>query len=453
MIPIGDIEINGLRSAIKDLNNSGLIADKIKAFGKKDELLKKFIETVDAIPEEVILSTIAAAFYNKIFELEETTEGVFEETTEEVINESVGTEESKEEPPEKPEESVEETKEVEEERPADSFKAKEIKKILMTLQPATLKRSTIDQYTRFKFTGDEIMSYSGNMCILHPFKTDFECSIKADDLVKVFSQSKGDVRLSFEENQLKIEGDFKAGFVSQYKPTFGDDLELVQEEIKNIEEWKDLPADFCKGATLTHFAASKKEMMSTCCIMVDGNDVAATDGIRLGHYVMDAPMDHFFIRAKSAKYIAGLNPIKYTVTDSWAYFKTDKGVIIGSRRMMGDFPDYKFEETPDDIIEILPAPKLTRALKGVAALSDEVDSQMVDIKAHENQLTVSSSNERGWAEKIVDIEYDGTYEFGVDPSLMLQALQAGVVNLKMFKTYIVLESGNFKHMIAKKVTK
>jgi DNA polymerase III sliding clamp (beta) subunit (PCNA family) len=293
------------------------------------------------------------------------------------------------------------------------------------------------------------MSYSGNICIFYPVETDFKCSVKAEDLIKVVSQIKGDVRITFSDAQLRLEGDFEAGFVSQYTPGFGDDIDSVQKELKDVE-WKELPTDFIKGALLTHFAASTKDALFMNCLMVDGKDIVATDRIRLGYYQMDSPMDSFFIRAKTARYVASIKPTQYVITDAWAYFKTKDDVVVGSRRMLGDFPSYKdlVNMDTDESIEIPSA--LSQAIRGVAVLSDEDDSLLIDVKAENNKLTVSSHNERGWAQKTIDIEYDGDYEFSIDPSLMLQALRQDVVNLKLYENFVILESGKHKHLISKK---
>lgn len=68
MKPIKEIEMGDLRSAVKALNDSGLLAEKIRVAGvKKEEIVKQFTDNLEALGEKVELPAPVVDFYNILY--------------------------------------------------------------------------------------------------------------------------------------------------------------------------------------------------------------------------------------------------------------------------------------------------------------------------------------------------------------------------------------------------
>ena len=68
-----EIQFKDLREAVNALNESGLLKDKIRLVGfSKDEILKNYMDAVDAIPDDANGKfpgpIIVRDFYNKMFD-------------------------------------------------------------------------------------------------------------------------------------------------------------------------------------------------------------------------------------------------------------------------------------------------------------------------------------------------------------------------------------------------
>ena len=76
MKPMSEIDFKELKIVVKELNDSGLIAKKIKLVGLKNEdLIKNFTEVIESLDEEVDIPQSIANFYNDLYADEVTEDG------------------------------------------------------------------------------------------------------------------------------------------------------------------------------------------------------------------------------------------------------------------------------------------------------------------------------------------------------------------------------------------
>ena len=73
------------------------------------------------------------------------------------------------------------------------IKTKELKEALQAVKPGIDSREIIEQTSNYLFSGSFIISINERISVRFPFQTDFECSIKADDLFSIVSRTASDI--------------------------------------------------------------------------------------------------------------------------------------------------------------------------------------------------------------------------------------------------------------------
>ena len=160
-------------------------------------------------------------------------------------------------------------------------------KILQDIKPGLDNKGIIEQFTHFIFTGSEVMTYNDEICISHPLKTDFRCSVSAEELYKTLTGVKGEatVVMELEGEELKITtGKTEAGLSTKAKKHAEEMIQLL--ELDKLEDkWKPLPKDFTRGLFLCMFSASK-DMTSgvATCVRVSNDKLLSSDEVRISKF-------------------------------------------------------------------------------------------------------------------------------------------------------------------------
>ena len=122
---------------------------------------------------------------------------------------------------------------------------KEFIRVLNLIKPALGDKAIVEITTHFVFTGENVITYNDKISIIHPFETDFKCTVSADPLYKVLSKIKDEtIEVILEENELKIiSSNVKSGLVVNI-----DGSEITLPVGLDIDKkWKNLPTDFLDG--------------------------------------------------------------------------------------------------------------------------------------------------------------------------------------------------------------
>ena len=60
----------------------------------------------------------------------------------------------------------------------------ELLKILIAVKPALSKKEILLQMSHIIFTGEDVATFNDTLCIIHPYKTDFKCSVQGEEFYK-----------------------------------------------------------------------------------------------------------------------------------------------------------------------------------------------------------------------------------------------------------------------------
>ncbi len=327
--------------------------------------------------------------------------------------------------------------------------------ILKSVRPGLAKKEIIDRSTHFILAGDCVMTYNDQVCVSIPLKTDFICSVPADDFFKVVTSMSGDnLDITFKEGKIFLKGEkSRASYISVSGENIGEIQKLINALVLNSlkKKWKPLPEDFVRGVGLCRFSASQDMTYGTLsCVNIDDDKIISSDNHRISRYSMKKGIKtKFLLRTDSASELVNFPVIEFYLSESWVYFHTKDGVIFSSRIMNGEFPDV------DSFMKVkgtkFTFPKETKKLvEDVAILSPgdfEIDKR-ISIKIGGKKMTLRGEKDKGFIEKEIETKYTGApIEFTVNPIFFSQVLEKST-SMTLAEGQALFLSDSFEHLMS-----
>jgi DNA polymerase III sliding clamp (beta) subunit (PCNA family) len=326
--------------------------------------------------------------------------------------------------------------------------------ILTAVKPGLAKKAIVEQSTHFIMTGEEILTYNDQICILYPFKTDFTCSIVAEEFYKILSGiSQKEIDLSFKGEKLHIKAE---GLDAGLSTDTGEDImDIVRVlDLDKVKKKKtDLPADFMGAITLCMFSASKNAAAnpSLTCLFIEDEWIVSTDGHRISEYKMKSIMDcSILVPAAAAMELVKFNVKKYAIGAGWIFFFTSDGIAFCSKLVVGEFPDYAnvmkdFDKTeivlPKDIKQMI-------ATSSVLAAGELDQDRQIKIEIEKNKFRCRGQNEQGWVQSEKKFEYKGDdISFSINP-FFLDKILDHTKSMFYGENRVLFKDKSFKHVIA-----
>ena len=337
---------------------------------------------------------------------------------------------------------------------------------LNQVKPGLATKSIIQQMENVTFTGEDIITYNDQICVLYPFETDFSASINHKDLYKIVTGIKSDsFNMIMKENAVVITSEVedestKAELISMVEEELNDNIKSLTEQLPSEEnklEWKELPKDFISGALLCIPAASTDMAHGVLtCLYVNGTDLICSDNMRVSHYEMESNTDvEFFVKATIVRELSHFDFVWFCVAKSWVHFQTENGTIFSVRLIRGKGLDYFKKmfsgftgvkiELPKEIKELVES-------ASVMAPDDEHNSKHMFISFEKDHIICSTQSDRGVITKKKSIDYnkETPIEFSISATFLQQILGMPLTMVVGDKKSL-FESGNFKHVLIHKV--
>lgn len=330
---------------------------------------------------------------------------------------------------------------------------KELLKVMQLLRPGIAKKDIIETFVHYIFTGTDIVTFNDEIGISHPFKTDFKCSARAEELLKTVSGIKEEtLEISVTDTQMDIKS---AGTRASLAITSVENAwQLVAAlDLNSVaENLKPLPENFIRGAYLCMFSASKDMTKGkfTCVYVADSN-LYSSDGIRISKYKLPSPVGAItLIPARNIEELVKFPITKFHLTNSWCHFGTDDGVIFSSRVMEGEFPDLDSYFEMEGQRVRLPA-ELQNLVKSVSFMTDgKVDKdKKVHLTISKNKITCKGEkNQIGYIERDLDFEYaQEGFSITINPVFLNEVLEKATI-MKVTENVALFVSGAFKHLMS-----
>lgn len=328
---------------------------------------------------------------------------------------------------------------------------KELLEGLVTVRPGLAKSDIIEQSTHFIFTGNDVVTYNDRVCVLFPFKTDFTCSAKAEELYKILSSiSEDSVEIKVDGKQMKfISKGTKAGLTVSFDQKLVDVVKSL--DVDNLD-WFDLPSDFIKGIKMCIFSASRDVSQGyLACIGILKDRVVSSDNIRLSRYVLDGSIsEDVLIPSSCAEDLCRFDVSRYALTDSWIHFEDENGVVFSVRRVIDTYPDIDDYFDVSGGVELNIPSQVKDVIESMLIMVEgqSLVDKTISITVENNEMVLSSEKIIGWIEKHVNINYTGEkLSFLVNPILFMQILEK-LTKMTVLDGRAFLTSGSFSHIMA-----
>jgi DNA polymerase III sliding clamp (beta) subunit (PCNA family) len=338
----------------------------------------------------------------------------------------------------------------------------ELMRILESVRPGLASRQTHEQATHFIFTGRDVATFNDRLCITYPYRSDFKCSVKAEDFYKWLSIIDGeDMDMSLEDNAvIATSENHEAGFSCSL-----DDNHRVEKFIRRRNhdakgEFDKLPEEFLEGINLCMFSCSSDISRSAMnCVYIEGKDLMSSDGMRLSWFTMSKEMPSCLIRARDLAELVKFPITQYLLTDKWAHFNTDEGVMFSAKLIIGSYADrrpyFKKAHEQETKTEIeFPKESIQKSLNATEIMVEEAD--MVDkhirVEVEPDSIILSAQRSKGmstgWTRSRIEIEYEGSpIEFKINPKFLHQILDR-LTKFSVKTEQIMFTRDNFTHIIA-----
>lgn len=326
----------------------------------------------------------------------------------------------------------------------------ELLDVLIMVRPGLSKKDIVEQATHFIFTGESIVTYNDDICVSHPYITNFKISIKAQDLYKVLSDLNiEEVDLSVKDSILYMKGGKTR---SGLQGLIGGDV-VGMLDILGLEkerDWNLLPTDFIDGLFLCMFSASRIVGSPLNSVNINGNLLQSTDNYRISRYELNAHTDiNLSLPIRAVQELISFPITYYYKTDSWVYFKTEQGAIFCCRYIVNTFPDTTgFFDLSGASLSF--PDSIKNAIDEISAMAvAEIDyMRKIDIRIENNTITCRAEKDRGWIEKDVDFIYSGSpLVFSINPIFFRQVLDRTPSMLIAGDRALFLSEG-YKHLMA-----
>jgi hypothetical protein len=329
----------------------------------------------------------------------------------------------------------------------------ELLRILKAVKPGLASKGIIEQFTHFIFSGEAVMTYNDEVCISHPLKTNFQCSVVAEDLYKTLSETKKNeaVKLEMENGHLIIKTGKR---MSKLSTEVEKDAEKMIDmlELDKIGEWQSLPDEFLKALFLCMFSASKDMTKGKAtCVCISNEFVLSTDDVRISLYTLPKSTEFFtLIPARSVQDLVNYDIVEVNLQKNWIHFRTKDKVMFSARIMEDVFP---VEEAFDFLNvegEQFSLPEgLKDLVNSVTFMAEgQIDTEKrVELIIKKDTILCKAQKSVGEIEDSVDFESNREFHFFINPFFLSQVLEKATT-MTTTENVAYFHSDNFEHLIS-----
>lgn len=327
----------------------------------------------------------------------------------------------------------------------------ELLKALKAIKPGLATKDIVEKATCFIFTGTEIITYNDLISIGIPFKTDFKCSVPAQEFYKILSEMEDkDLRIFVKDGKLNFKTSRATGHASISTESADDIVQLLIP--KNKQKWQPLPKDFIQGVSLCMFSTSKDMTHPhLSCLCIQGDEIISSDDYRISLFTMKNKIKNkMLIPATEIQELIKFKVTHYSINEPWVHFKDKNGVVFCARTIQADFPNYKkFLDVKGTRRFKIPEGTIKAIkLSSIFAEGDFDSNKRILITIGDGELVCKGEKESGGIEVKTKIDFKGKpVSFTINPFFFSQIL-SHISTVVLSKNTLLFKSGSFKHLIS-----
>lgn len=328
---------------------------------------------------------------------------------------------------------------------------------LLQIKPGISSKERVDQASSVVFSDGKMLSYNEQIMVMTPFDAGFEGAVRAEELFGILNKLSAEkIDIAVEDGQVIIKaGRSKSGI------RFEEAVRLPVTEVLAFYEGLDLhsiPESLLPAFQKAKFCASSNmnNLKLTGVHFKDGK-IIATDNYRIikitvpGKGLKKVP--EFLLPASCIDFLAQYSFSEFGVSDSWAFFSGEDGLLFCVRLLSLDepYPETEHLFNVDGPEIILPA-ELTTAIDKTSVFTKTIpheNDRMVSITMKPGRVVVRGEGVFGWYEENVKAtEYTGEQvKFSANPDF-LKDIVPKVQHAKLGEATLLFEGEDFSYVFA-----
>ena len=289
------------------------------------------------------------------------------------------------------------------------------------------RKSLVEQYSSFIFFKDSVMTFNEKVAVKYPIETGLEFLVGSKEFFSALSSfSSEEIEMTLVEGKVGVKGKGE-----RFEMPVSIDTEHINTvrgifETEEKVKWKKIPEGFSEGLSLCLFSISDSfTFHNLACACINEKGITTSDNIRVSFFKLSGFDRQFLLPKSSAEDIIKFPVVEYYLTDSWAFFKTKDGVVIGLQTVLGDYPDTSsvFDISGDSIA--LPD-ELKKVVSEITVFSnsERPEEQKIEISIGNRIVTCRDEGKGGWFEKDIPSKsrLNKRISFKINPSFLLSIL-------------------------------
>lgn len=303
---------------------------------------------------------------------------------------------------------------------------------LVQVKPGISSRERVDQSSSVVFSDGKLVAYNEQIMVMAPFDIGFEGAVRAEELFGILNKlSAEQIEVLVQDGQFLIKaGRSKSGI--RFEEAVKLPVSQVLDEYAKAKQFP-MPEALLPAFSRAKFcAATNMNNPKLTGIYHKGGNLIATDNYRIIKITLPGKqakkIPEFLIPAACVDYLGQYSFSEFGISDSWAFFSGDNGLLFCARLVSLDEPypdtDRLFQIDGHELV--LPV-GLVEAIDKTAVFTKTVaheNDRMVAITMKSGRAVIKGEGAFGWYEESIPAkDYDGEQiQFFASPDFLKDIL-------------------------------
>lgn len=281
------------------------------------------------------------------------------------------------------------------------------------------KRETVEQSSKFVFTGGQVFAYNYAVHCQAPSPFNgFTGAVFSDELLDMLRKFKDEtLEVSQEEGVLNFAGK-REDFDIRVDPQ----VALPLDPEARAAEWIPFPDGMSEALALaSRNVGTNAEHFALTCVHVCPKWVEATDGYQMVRYRLDTGLpEPALVRGDAVRSVPNLGMTEYSLTPAWLFFRNPQGVLYGCRRHVDDYPDCSpFLKMSGYSELVLPKDLLDFVKKAQSFTKSSIEDDSIRVELSAGQIKVVGDGPSGRYSGKKKVKYQGPpVSFRIGPRVL-----------------------------------
>ena len=291
---------------------------------------------------------------------------------------------------------------------------------LEAVSPGLSPKGVIEQSECFIFRKGKVFAYNDEEFCQAPLPLNgIEGAVPAKRLVGLLQGLKED-ELGFEQSngELRIRGKGRTAGITMNAEVL---LPIDQVERPAKDAWVKVGERYGEAMMMAQECAGRDAKdFATAIVHFHPKWIEAFDNYQMLRYTINTKLDKpTVVKSKGVKVAAGIGVSAVALTESWMWFKNERGLVVGCRRFVHDFFDLGANVVIDGEKVSLPKGLVAACEIAEGFSAEDADNNVVTVEMKPGKLRVMSRGVSGWYEERKEIKYDGRgMRFIISPKIL-----------------------------------